>query len=566
MTSTTEGQTYDFVVIGSGFGGSVSAMRLAEKGYSVLVLERGARFRDGDYARTNWNIWRYLWAPALRCFGILQLSLFHGFFVFHSSGVGGGSLVYAAVLMEPDERFFDSPAWSHLGDWKAILAPHYKTARRMLGVAPNPRLWPGDEALRAVARELGQAGSFRPTEVGVYFDGDGQEVPDPYFEGQGPRRAGCNHCGGCMVGCRYNAKNSLDKNYLYFAEKWDAHVRPETLVDDIRPLPAGQPDGARYEVVCRSSTRWLPGRRENIRARNVVLSAGVLGSLALLLKCRDETRSLPELSPRLGESVRTNSEAFLGAFRRAEGVDHSKGVAISSIFQADATTQIEPVRFPEDSSLIFRLLAAPFILTRGGFLRRLGGVLLATLQRPGQFFNTTLKPGLSRRGTALMVMQTEQNQMRLRRGRGLYTRFRRGLVAEHDPQQSVPINIELGNAVTRRYAQEIGGEPYGTLTDTLFKVPSTAHMLGGCAFGGDASQGVIGLDCQVHNYPGLYVVDGSIVPANPGINPSLTITALAEYAMSQVPPKPGHAGKPPSSVTVALHDQQAGTLVAQGVD
>jgi cholesterol oxidase len=349
-----------------------------------------------------------------------------------------------------------------------------------------------------------------------------------------------------MVGCRYNAKNSLDKNYLYFAEKWGAQVQAETQVDEIRPLPEGQTDGARYEVICRASTGWLPGPRRAIRARDVVLSAGVLGSLALLLKCRDETRSLPDLSRRLGESVRTNSEAFLGAFRRGEGADHSKGVAITSIFQADATTQIEPVRFPGDSSLIFRLLAAPFILTRGGFLRRLGGVLLATLLRPGEFTNTKLRPGLARRGTALMVMQTEHNQMRLRRGRGPYTLFRRGLVAEHNPHQAVPINIALGNEVARRYAREIGGEPYGTVMETLFKVPTTAHMLGGCPFGRDASEGAIGLDCQVHNYPGLYVVDGSIVPANPGINPSLTITALAEYAMSQIPPKVSQVVKAPA--------------------
>ena len=225
MTTQLADQTFDFVVIGSGFGGSVSAMRLTQKGYRVLVLERGKRFGDQDFPRTNWNIFKYLWAPVLRCFGILQLSLFRGFFVFHSSGVGGGSLVYAGVLMEPDERFFDSPAWSHLADWEKTLRPHYETARRMLGVTRNPRLWPADDALRIVAEEVCRSDSFRPTEVGMFFNREEGEVPDPYFDGEGPPRAGCIHCGGCMVGCRYNAKNTLDKNYLYFAEKWGAEVR-----------------------------------------------------------------------------------------------------------------------------------------------------------------------------------------------------------------------------------------------------------------------------------------------------------------------------------------------------
>ncbi|HJW89369.1 MAG TPA: NAD(P)-binding protein, partial [Anaerolineales bacterium] len=356
MQPNPAGETYDYVIIGSGFGGSVSALRLTEKGYKVLVLERGKRFRDQDFPRTNWNIFRYLWAPPLRCFGFMQLSLFDGLFVFHSSGVGGGSLVYAGVLMEPEESFFQSPAWSHLGDWKALLSGHYQTARRMLGVAPNPRLTPADHALRAIATEIGRGDTFRPTEVGVFFnEQDSSEVPDPYFGGEGPPRAGCNHCGGCMVGCRYNAKNTLVKNYLYFAEKWGAEVRGECLVQDVRPLPEGQPDGARYEILYRSATGWLSKPTQRVRARNVVLSAGVLGTLELLLKCRDVTGSLPKISAELGKTVRTNSEAFLGGFTRKEGVDHSKGLAITSIFRADDCTQVEPVRFPDGSSLIYRL-------------------------------------------------------------------------------------------------------------------------------------------------------------------------------------------------------------------
>ena len=546
--------TYDFVIIGSGFGGSVSAMRLTEKGYKVLVLERGKRFLDQDYPRTNWNIFKYLWAPFIRCFGILQLSLFNGFFVFHSSGVGGGSLVYAGVLMEPDDSFFDAKNWRHFGNWRSILAPHYATARHMLGVTRNPSLWAADEALRVVSDELGFGDTFQATDVGVFFNEDSQEVSDPYFDGQGPPRAGCNHCGGCMVGCRYNSKNTLVKNYLFFAEKWGAEVRGEAIVKDIQPLPGGQPDGARYEVVYQSSTNWFWKPKHRIRARNVILSAGVLGTNDLLLKCREESNSLPDISSRLGETVRTNSEAFLGGFNRKEVVDHSKGLAITSIFQADKTTRVEPVRFSDGSSLIFWLVSAPFYKPRGEILKRLGIFLLEILKQPGTFFRMKFKPGLTRRGTALMVMQTENNLMRLVSGRSLMTLFRRGLVAEHDLEHTVPVNTTLGHEVAQIFAREIKGEPVGTILEALFNVPMTAHMLGGCMFGRDANEGVVDLDCQVFNYPGLYVVDGSIVPANPGINPSLTITAMAEYAMSRIPPKPGAKTRQPLSPPSAFHD------------
>ena len=344
-------ETFDHVVIGSGFGGSVSAHRLTEKGYRVLVLERGRRFRDQDFARSTWNLRRYLWAPALRCFGILQISPFRNVFVLHGAGVGGGNLGYANVLMEPGPGAFDTPAWRRLADWRAVLAPHYATARRMLGVAVNPRLGPADRTLHQIARELGTAHTFQPTPVGTFFGEpgrEGEEVPDPYFGGAGPSRRGCTFCGGCMVGCRHNAKNTLVKNYLWLAEHGGAEVRAECEVRDVRPLPAGQADGARYEVVCRRSTAlpWtrLAARGERrVRARHVVVAAGALGTLRLLLRCRDVTASLPRLSRRLGDEVRTNSEALLGVVSRDGASDYSTGVAITSIFHADAVTTIEPV-------------------------------------------------------------------------------------------------------------------------------------------------------------------------------------------------------------------------------
>jgi cholesterol oxidase len=527
--------TYDFVVIGSGFGGSVSAMRLTEKGYRVLVLERGKRYRDQDFPQTNWNVSKYLWAPLFRCFGILQISPFRDVLVLHGSGVGGGSLGYANVLMQPDERLFANPAWKDLADWKSILQPHYDTARRMLGAAPNPRLWPSDHILREISAGLGQEMTFSPTEVGVFFGEPGVEVPDPYFGGQGPPRRGCQHCGACMIGCPHNAKNSLVKNYLYFAEKQGADILAECEVRDVRPLLEPQVDGARYEVAFRSATAWFYKPQKRVRARNVVISAGALGTQRLLFRCRDVTGSLPRLSPRLGDLVRTNSETLLGASSRNLQIDYSKGLAITSIFNADGVTAIEPVRYPAGSSLM-RYLAGPLIETGGTLLERFLKTAAQIFLHPVDFLITHVLPGWAQRTTILLVMQTEDNHLHMRLGRSLFTLFRKGLVSRPDEDHHVPSKIDIGHQVTRRFADRIQGIPAGSINEGLLNIPLTAHILGGCPMGRDDQQGVVDLHCQVHNYPGLYVVDGSIVPANPGVNPSLTITALAEYAMSQIPP------------------------------
>lgn len=552
MSALQGSETYDYVVIGSGFGGSVAAMRLAEKGYSVVVLERGKRYDDRDFAKTNWNVRKYIWAPALRCFGILQISPFRNVWVLHGSGVGGGSLGYANVLMEPDERLFANPAWKHLADWKSLLRPHYDTARRMLGVVPNPKFWPADEILREIAASLGTVETFRPTEVGVLFarqgEAEGASVPDPYFDGQGPPRKTCTHCGACMVGCRENAKNTLMKNYLYFAEKYGAQIRAEAEAHNIRPLPADQPDGARYEVAYHRATAWLFKPERRLRARNVVLAAGTIGTLKLLLRCRDVTRTLPRLSLRLGDRVRTNSETLLGATSRNPQPDFSKGIAITSFFMADRVTAIEPVRYPDGSSLM-RYLSGPLFETYGGALRHFLIALALVLRHPIDFLRTHILPGWARRTTILLVMQTEDNFLRMRLGRSLLTLFRRGLVTSASAESAVPPSIEIGHQVTRMFASKINGIPAGSFNESLLNTPITAHILGGCPMGLDDETGVVGLDCQVHNYPGLYVVDGSIMPANPGVNPSLTITALAEYAMSLVPPKPGAALRKPIGVS-----------------
>ncbi|HLF73430.1 MAG TPA: GMC family oxidoreductase [Anaerolineales bacterium] len=536
--------TYDYIIIGSGFGGSVCALRLAEKGYSVLILERGKRFEDKDFPKTNWNLPKFLWLPALRCFGIFQMTFLNGQLALHGSGVGGGSLCYANVLMEPDDRLFISPAWHDLADWKSLLEPHYQTAGCMLGVTRNPKLWFADEKMKEIAEELGRGATFHATDVGVFFGEAGKEgqlVPDPFFGGEGPPRAGCNHCGGCMVGCRYNAKNTLPKNYLYFAEKHGAQIIPEVTVTDIRPFDAAQgkpvtfDDGTRYEVIFYSTTNPF-ARKRSVQARNVIVAAGALGTLKLLFRCRDVTKSLSRISHRLGDNVRTNSENIMGVTSRDRHIDHSKGIAISSIFQADDITRIEPVRYPDGSSFI-RVLTAPHVRGASALIRFLK-TLWAMIRHPIDFLYAKFFANWARYTTILLVMQVEENLTHIRPGRNLFTLFRKGLVIRPDANNPPPKQIAIGNYVTRRLAQKTNGIPQAAFTDSLFNFPTTAHLMGGVPFGRNDHEGVIDLDFQVFNYPGLYVVDGSVMPANPGVNPSLTITALAEYAMSKIQKNP----------------------------
>jgi cholesterol oxidase len=543
-------ECFDHVIVGSGFGGSVSALRLTEKGYRVLVLERGKRFRDQDFAKSNWNVFKYLWFPFLRCFGILQISPFRDVLVLHGSGVGGGSLGYANVLMVPSDKLFAAPAWSHLADWKTILIPHYATAKRMLGVNPNPCLWPADFVMQDIAAELKMQGTFKPTDVGTFFGEAGKTVPDPYFKGEGPDRTGCKHCGGCMVGCRYGAKNTLVKNYLYLAEKWGTQVWPETEVRDVRPLPPDQPDGARYELIYRSATAVATKPDRVVRARNVIFSAGALGTLRLLFRCRDVTQSLPKVSQQLGNMVRTNSEALLGSTARELKTNYSEGIAITSIFHADEVTTIEPVRYPAGSSLM-RFLAGPLVESGGRVITRFFKTAVQIFTRPRDFSKTHVRPGWAQRSTIILVMQTEDNRIRLRLGRSLFTAWRKNLVSRPDADHAIPGKIDIGHEVTRKFAARTNGIPLGSLNEGLLNIPMTAHILGGVPFGLSDQDGVIDLNCEIHNYPGLFVVDGSIMPANPGVNPSLTITALAEYAMSCVPEKSGAKVRPPIGITAS---------------
>ncbi|GAB4453656.1 MAG: GMC family oxidoreductase [Anaerolineales bacterium] len=534
---------FDFVIIGSGFGGSVSAMRLTEKGYSVLVLEKGKRFEDDDFAKSNWQFWKYLWMPALRAHGILQISLLKGVMVLHGAGVGGGSLGYANVLEVPTEQTFATPAWNQPMKWGEILRPHYETAKKMLGTARNPKLWTADLVLKQMAEERGMGHTFRATDVGAYFGEAGVTVPDPYFGGQGPARAGCRHCGGCMVGCRYNAKNTLPKNYLYFAEKNGAEIIAEAEVTDVHPLSnfnrkphvEGRTSEARYAVVYRTSTRLFK-QTKTVYARNVIFSAGVMGTMKLLLTLRDVKKSLPKLSGRLGTMVRTNSEGLLGSVARTSEINYSEGVAISSIYNHDEQTRIEPVRYPDGSSLM-RFLAAPLIARDVSVPVRLLRFAAWALTHPLDFAKALLLPGWAHNVTILLVMQHADNRMRFRIGRSLFTLFRSGMVAEEEPGYTINAQVEGSHEITREFARRTNGIPLGSIGENLLGMPTTAHILGGAPIGENADEGAVDENFQIHHYPGLYIVDGSIMPANPGVNPSLTITALAEYAMSKVPVK-----------------------------
>jgi cholesterol oxidase len=526
------GFDYDFVIVGSGFGGSVSAMRLAEKGYSVVVIEKGKRFQDTDFPKTNWNLRRFLWMPKLKFFGIQNLSLFKNILILSGTGVGGGSLVYANTLLQPSDEFYLAPIWKDLADWKTELAPFYETAKRFLGVTQNPKLNDADAILLECAKDLKKDSTFQSTPVGVFFGEPGKTVQDPYFNGMGPSRSGCIFCGGCMIGCRHNAKNTLVKNYLYFAEKLGAKILPERNVVDIRPLEIG------YEIHIERSTAWIRKEPQIIRAKNVVLAGGVLGTLDLLLRCKFITRSLPLLSEQLGHHVRTNSEALIGVSEFGSNVKHdfNSGIAITSLFHPDPHTHIEPVRYPKGSTFM-RILAAPMVDGGGPFPRAIK-LLWASIRNPRNTLRLLFSPERKMSSIILLVMQSVDNRMRFQLGRNLFTLFRKKMTTVPESGQlKIPSYIPIANQVGRAFAKKVNGMPLSAINEVLLDIPTTAHILGGCGIGKDPTCGVINSEHHVFGYPGLYVCDGSVIPANLGVNPSLTITAMTERAMSKIPPK-----------------------------
>jgi len=531
---------YDWLVVGSGFGGSVSALRLSEKGHRVGVLECGRRFADGDFPNSNWNLRRYFWMPRLGLRGFFRISTFKDVTVLSGAGVGGGSLGYANTLYVPPRRFFEDPQWAGLDDWERALAPHYAEAQRMLGVALNEADDPADRLLRELGEELGVGDTYRKTPVGVFFGAPGETVPDPYFGGEGPARTGCTHCGRCMVGCPVGAKNTLVKNYLWLAERRGAEVTPDRTVVDIRPL--GAADGSDgYAVVHERSGAWLRRDRRVTTARGVVVAAGALGTNRLLQRCR-LNGSLPRISPRLGELVRTNSEAILAVtVPRDYAEDLTRRVAISSSIYPDPHTHVETVTYGDAGDAMSGLFT--LLVGNGTRLTRPLKLLGEIARHPRRFLKILWPNGWARRTIIVLVMQTLDNAIALRPRRLPGGGVR--LQTEQDAARPNPSFIPIANETAEWLARRTGGIAQSSILEAI-DIPSTAHILGGAVIGADPASGVVDAGQRVFGYENLLVCDGAAVPANVGVNPSLTITAMAEHAIARIPPAPGGRAADPA--------------------
>ncbi len=524
---------YDWLIVGSGFGGSVAALRLAEKGYKVAVLECGRRFADDEFAERTSDYRRYLWAPYIGLRGIFRMTLFRDVFIMSGCGVGGGSLGYANTLYRARPAFYTNEQWAELGDWQQELEPFYLEAERMLGVTSYDRDGAADVLLHEYGEAIGVGETYTRTPVGVFLGEPGKTVPDPYFGGEGPERTGCVRCGGCMIGCRYGAKNTLVKNYLWFAEKLGVSVLPERLVTDIRPL--GDVSGADgYEVTHVRSGALVRRGRVSARARGVIVAAGALGTNRLLQRCR-LNGSLPRISERVGHTVRTNSESILAVLApKGSGYDFSETVAISSSIHVDETTHIETVTYGPGGDSQVPLFSLMVESGRRGTQPL--HFLLALLRQPRAALHTLRFRGAARRGLGLLVMQTLENSIRIKVKRRLPGGGVQ-LTTEQDPAHPNPDKISAAYAAGRWFAERTGGHAYSFLPESALAIPATAHILGGAVIGSGPETGVVDIRHRVFGYENLLVCDGAAVPANVGANPSLTITALAERAMSFIPAK-----------------------------
>jgi cholesterol oxidase len=521
---------YDVLVIGSGFGGSTAALRLAEKGYRVAVVEQGRRISPEDMERANRSFRHLFWMPALGLKGFFVQQFLRHATIVGGVGVGGGSLVYAAVLLQPADRVFQEGGWSHTGvDWAAELAAQYRRAASMLGCEMYRQKDLQDEYLRSAAEAMGAGHTFGDVMLGIYTGQPNETVADPYLEGRGPTRTGCRLCGACLAGCPYNSKNSLDQNYLYLAEKLGAQILPERKALLIRPLPGGG-----YQVEMENPTR--PGQKiAPLTAQKVVISAGVLGTLELLFRCRDEAGTLPHLSDQLGREVRTNSEAVVGILSRDPNVDLTRGPTISSDFYPDEHTHITQNRLPASYSFM-KLYSGPLVDDEHPGRRALR-VIGAILRHPLQLGASLFGKNWYKRVTLLTVMQNNDNELTIHYGRSWMTGLRRGIQSSTVSGRAAPAFLPVANRAAREYARAAGGIAMNSLLESMLNMSVTAHILGGCAIGGSPASGVIDNHHEVFGYPGLYVMDGSAVPGNIGVNPSLTITALAERAAGLIPEK-----------------------------
>jgi cholesterol oxidase len=517
---------FDVVIVGSGFGGSVAALRLTEKGYKVAVLEAGRRFTERDFPKTSWRLSRFLFMPRLGLRGIQRIHALPDVLVLAGAGVGGGSLVYANTLYQPPDTYFQDPQWRHITDWKSELLPWYDQASRMLGVAENPHFSPSDKAMKDVAEEMGVGHTFKMAPLGVHFGkGPGIIEKDPYFGGVGPDRHGCQQCGACMTGCRFNAKNTLPKNYLGLAESAGAKVFPEHTVESLEELPNGG-----WKITARKSSAWFGGKRV-FTAGDVVVAAGTYNTQKLLHKMKD-SKKLPKLSKALGKLSRTNSESLVGAVMPHGGeIDFSNGAAITSSFFPDENTHVEPVRYGKGSNFMGLLQT---VMTDGHSARSRRRQWLKTLiTKPAMIAKILDVRKWSERTVIALVMQNVDSSIAVRGKRGI---FGWRLTSKNDSEHPNATYIPAANEVVRRIAKNYGGTPGGHIGD-LVSAPFTAHFVGGCVISDDPNKGVIDPYHRVWNYPTLHVVDGASLTANLGVNPSLTITAQAERAFSFWPNK-----------------------------
>jgi len=519
-------ESYDYVIIGSGFGGSVSALRLSEKGYKVLVIEKGKWWKPEDFPKTNWNLRKWMWLPAFRFFGFFKMTFLRHVGILSGVGVGGGSLVYANTLPRPETAFFETGSWAGLTDWQKELEPYYQTAEKMLGAARNPKLFDADLALKQVATEMGRDKEFESTDVAVFFGEPEVAVPDPFFYGKGPERMGCTHCGGCMTGCRFNAKNTLDKNYLYLAIKKGAEVLAEQRVIDVRPAGTspgsnGKSDGSHgYLITYKKSTGILFSRKKQVKARNVLFAGGVLGTVRLLLDMK--LKSLPRLSNKVGDDIRTNNESLILVHSRERKQDFSKGVAIGS-FPPDEDSHVEPVRYGSGSGF-FKLMGVPLTFGKNSWVR-IGKLLSHLFTHPVSWLRIYFAKNFAEESVILLFMQHLDSTLRFKRG---WFNLNSTVSTGKAPTSFIPRAKELAE----RTAGIIKGKPFVMTTEALFGIPTTAHILGGAVIGDSPETGVIDKQHKVFGYQNMYVCDGSAISANPGVNPSLTITAMTERAMS----------------------------------
>ncbi len=518
---------YDIIIIGSGFGGSVSALRLSEKGYKVAVLERGKRYESKDFPKTSWNIRKYIWFPKLFLYGIQCISLFRDLFVIHGAGVGGGSLVYANTHLIPPKEAFNKQDWGDEG-WRSRLIPYYDLARKMLGTTRANTLGKSDYILKECAEDIGKGDTFYNVDVGIYFSDKKGWNDDPYFKGDGPKRKGCIHCGECMVGCRHDAKNTLDKNYLYLAEKRGAEVIPEMDVYDIKPSKDG------YTIKAKKSTGFLHPKT-SFNCKKVVLSGGVMGSVKLLMECKRKG-SLNNLSSELGNFIRSNSEAILGVKTPKADSSLTKGIAISAGFHPDHNTHIETFRYGAKQNMM------GLLTTEMTDIDKKAGLLswaFNFIRHPIRNFMYFFPRRWSERGVFLLVMQPLNNYLRFVYEKKWWRLGASSINTKNESNMPIPGRIKVGEELATSIASKLGGTCSTTYTSAILNIPTTAHILGGARMATSKKQGVINQNLEAYGHKGLYVIDGSSIPANLGVNPSLTITALAEYAMSKFPNNKG---------------------------